>query len=61
MDGTWLAMYDDANIGEFVHWAYGEVFTRRYYSGPTPLIAAMRCYVASNLGEEVEIPEEVLK
>ena len=27
--------------------------------GPTPLIAAMRCYVASKLGEEVEIPEEV--
>ena len=28
--------------------------------GPTPLIAAMRCYVASQLGEEVEIPEGVL-
>jgi hypothetical protein len=27
--------------------------------GPTPLIAAMRCYVASRLGEEVEIPEEL--
>jgi hypothetical protein len=27
--------------------------------GPTPLIAAMRCYVASKLGDEVEIPEEV--
>lgn len=25
--------------------------------GPTPLIAAMRCYVVSKLGEEVEIPE----
>ena len=24
--------------------------------GPTPLIAAMRCYVASRLGDEVEIP-----
>jgi len=29
--------------------------------GPTPLIAAMRCYVASKLGEEVEIPEELLQ
>jgi len=28
-------------------------------SGPTPLIAAMRCYVASKLGDEVEIPEEL--
>jgi hypothetical protein len=27
--------------------------------GPTPLIAAMLCYVASKLGEEVEIPEEL--
>jgi len=25
--------------------------------GATPLIAAMRCYVASKLGDEVEIPE----
>ena len=25
--------------------------------GATPLIAAMRCYVTSKLGEEVEIPE----
>jgi hypothetical protein len=29
------------------------------YFGPTPLVAAMRCYVASKLGYEVEIPEEV--
>ena len=28
--------------------------------GDTPLIAAMRCYVASKLGDEVEIPEELL-
>lgn len=25
--------------------------------GPTPLIAAMRCYVASKLGDEVDVPE----
>jgi len=29
--------------------------------GPTPLIAAMRCYVASKLGDEVEIPEELMQ
>lgn len=29
------------------------------YRGPTGLIAAMRCYVASKLGDEVEIPEEL--
>ena len=27
--------------------------------GKTKLIAAMRCYVASKLGDEVEIPEEL--
>lgn len=31
-----------------------------YIGGPTPLIAAMRCYVASKLGDEVEVPEELL-
>ena len=29
--------------------------------GPTPLIAAMRCYVASKLGETVEVPDELTK
>jgi hypothetical protein len=27
--------------------------------GPTPLIAAMRCHVASELGDEVDVPEEL--
>jgi hypothetical protein len=31
-----------------------------YERGETPLIAAMRCYVASKLGDEVEIPQELL-
>ena len=30
------------------------------FHGPTPLIAAMRCYVASKLGDEVDIPKELL-
>ena len=29
-------------------------------TGPTPLIAAMRCYVASKLGDEVDVPEELV-
>lgn len=28
-------------------------------TGETPLIAAMRCYVASKLGDEIELPEEL--
>lgn len=27
--------------------------------GPTPLVAAMRCYVASKLGYEIDVPEEL--
>ena len=27
--------------------------------GPTPLIAAMRCYVARKLGDTIDIPEEL--
>ena len=33
----------------------GDIFCE----GPTPLIAAMRCYVASKLGDEIEVPEEL--
>lgn len=28
--------------------------------GPTPLIAAMRCYVASKLGDDVDVPSELM-
>ena len=27
--------------------------------GPTPLVAAMRCFVASKLGDEVDVPDEL--
>jgi len=39
--GLWCAAHDSCE------WAY--------YDGSTPLIAAMRCYVASKLGEELEV------
>jgi len=29
--------------------------------GPTVLVAAMRCYVASKLGDEVEVPDELME
>lgn len=28
--------------------------------GPTPLVAAMRCFVASRLGDEVDVPDELM-
>lgn len=40
--------------------AYYERNGGTYYSyGPTPLIAAMRCYCVSKLGDEVEVPDEM--
>ena len=30
------------------------------FNGPTPLIAAMRCYVASRLGDEIDVPDELI-
>ena len=30
-------------------------------AGPTPLIAAMRCFCCSKLGREVEVPDELLE
>lgn len=48
-DGTWQANLDYGMVDEAI------------YHGPTPLIAAMRCFVASRLGDEIEIPDEVLQ
>lgn len=42
--------------GEYVY----EISEADCKYGPTPLIAAMRCYVASKLGKVVEIPEELI-
>lgn len=47
-DGAWQANLDYGMVDEAI------------YHGPTPLIAAMRCFVASKLGDEVDIPEELL-
>ena len=44
---------------------YGYWFAKigkgKFMRGTTPLIAAMRCYVASNWGDTVNIPEELTK
>jgi hypothetical protein len=40
--------------------AFGDRDGHIPHEGPTPLVAAMRCYVASKLGDEVEIPEELI-
>ena len=35
--------------------------TKVIHRGPTPLIAAMRCYAAMKLGDEVEVPDLLLE
>ena len=56
-EGLWPRKYDTnlwtARLESEEYWTAG-------IDGPTPLIAAMRCYVSSKLGDEVEIPEELL-
>ena len=42
---------------EPVHWRAGFYYQIK---GPTPLIAAMRCYVVSKLGDVVDVPDEIL-
>ena len=41
----------------FMAWAWPK---GNGFWGDTPLIAAMRCYVASKLGDEVEVPAELI-
>jgi hypothetical protein len=45
MDGLWYANKGISKYHQF---------------GRTPLIAAMRCYVASKLGDDIDIPEELI-
>jgi len=48
-DGGWVGQ----------KWISDELMPAYEAGGPTPLIAAMRCYVASILGDEIAIPEEL--
>ena len=50
-DGYWEALYHD-NL-------FQEDGSDYFQMGITPLVAAMRCYVASKLGDEIELPEDV--
>lgn len=54
LDPEYVPLLDPANIS----WARTTAGGHLKY-GPTPLIAAMRCYVASKLGDTVNIPEVV--
>ena len=47
--GEWIACSEVADDGSW---------DKNVSYGKTPLIAAMRCYVASKLGDEVDVPDE---
>lgn len=42
------------------YWEARVAMRSAWFSGPTFLTAAMRCFVASKLGNEVDVPEEML-
>ena len=52
-----IEIYPLCNVEWGARKVNGEGDLMRFY-GDTPLIAAMRCYVAFKLGDVVEIPEE---
>lgn len=64
----WATHYIDGDGVEYGNHWYAEMgctdenVDSRYCGvadGTTPLIAAMRCYVVSKLGDEVEVPDEI--
>ena len=50
--------YDTDKMWQARRYAFDGTLLHNEY-GPTPLIAAMRCYVASKLGDNIDIPEEL--
>jgi len=56
-----ICYYHEADGWEIPNWAAWrtDIDDRVQIMGKTALIAAMRCYVASKLGDEVDVPEEL--
>jgi Protein of unknown function (DUF2591) len=42
------------------YWA-ARLHGHSWSTGPTPLIAAMRCFVDSQIGKEIDIPDELFR
>lgn len=53
IDGVW-----HAGIGwEFFQ---SEAFAHHRQTGPTQLVAALRCFISKRIGEQVEVPDDLL-
>jgi hypothetical protein len=57
-EGMWLYQWNEQGEPD-VGWGSEDKDGNHVRTGPTPLIAAMRCYVASKLGDEVDVPEKL--
>jgi hypothetical protein len=56
--GSFIGSKDSPRV--FAAWAQNRHGDKTISAtGPTQLIAAMRCYVASKLGDEVEVPDDL--
>jgi Protein of unknown function (DUF2591) len=49
----------DGPVSDGCEWAALTLDDSTRRDGPTPLVASMRCYVASKLGDEVDVPDEL--
>ncbi len=56
--GIWMYQWNEQGEAE-QGWYAEDKDGDHVQTGPTPLIAAMRVYVASKLGDDVEVPDEL--
>ena len=59
LGGTWLGQIRHETTHPLVDKPVLAGWTNKH--GPTPLIAAMRCLVASKLGDKIEVPDELIR
>lgn len=60
-EGISIVSQGDAHEWVASLWNYNAQDWNSHTTGPTPLIAAMRCFVASKLGDEVDMPEHLVQ
>lgn len=53
LHGIWLAKREKST-SEMVRWSLSD------FPSPDPLVSAMRCYVASEVGEEMDVPDGLI-
>lgn len=62
IERDWITIRKDDCSQDWLASSFGADDSEREYDcGPTPLVAGMRCFVASRLGDEVDVPDELLK